>query len=191
MKFIFSLHLQEFEYEVLESHNKYRRIHDAPPLQLCEDLIKISQDWANELAEIDELKHSENGYGECIYCFDISDPNNSNNLSMCVDAWYNDISLGPSNFEQIIWKYTKRLGIATACNSNTCYVVATYWPPVNLNSMSSENLDIQEPVEIAGIMRTHEVMENGINSEAADYPVQKSFWEIIATLFCTSKQNQD
>ena len=44
------LSLTEFEQSGLNAHNKYRSVHDAPPLVLNQDLSKDAQAWAQQCA---------------------------------------------------------------------------------------------------------------------------------------------
>lgn len=55
----------------LEMHNKYRRIHNAPPMQLSPDLNDGAQRWADKLARESKLEHSgttEQGENLALQC---------------------------------------------------------------------------------------------------------------------------
>ena len=41
-----------------DAHNKFRLIHDAPPLKLNSYLSRAAQDFANELARKEKVLHS-------------------------------------------------------------------------------------------------------------------------------------
>lgn len=56
-----------FEQEALDTHNKYRRLHGAPPLQLSRELSESSQKWANHLLSINALQHSNTNNGENLW----------------------------------------------------------------------------------------------------------------------------
>lgn len=56
-----------FEQEALDTHNKYRRLHGAPPLQLSRELSESGQKWANHLLSINALQHSNTNNGENLW----------------------------------------------------------------------------------------------------------------------------
>ena len=52
------LNMQRFMQEALDSHNKYRALHNARPLVLNNEISKIAQGVADNLAKIKKLEHS-------------------------------------------------------------------------------------------------------------------------------------
>lgn len=53
---------KRFINEALEAHNKYRKLHDAPPLELDSNLTEIALEWAENLAENESLEYSNSVY---------------------------------------------------------------------------------------------------------------------------------
>ena len=140
----------QFELEALESHNKYRRKHHAPPLTLNKELSSIAQKYASYLLSINSLIHSQNKYkGENI----------GENLFMCsgqtatgdmaTTDWYDEIKQydfngdyqnGTGHFTQVVWKNTREVGFGVANEGKTYYVVANYYPAGNYIGEFSENV---------------------------------------------------
>jgi hypothetical protein len=46
---------KRFVSEALEAHNRYRKKHNAPPLELDSELNNLARDWAEHLAETNQL----------------------------------------------------------------------------------------------------------------------------------------
>ena len=54
----------KFQKECLDSHNKLRAEHGAPPLKWSANLASDSEKWAKELLKDRKLQHSSGEYGE-------------------------------------------------------------------------------------------------------------------------------
>ena len=66
------LNMKRFMREALESHNKYRALHNAEPLTINPEISKIAQEVADNLAKMKRLEHSHRRYnnrqlGENLY----------------------------------------------------------------------------------------------------------------------------
>lgn len=68
----------ESEQKVLDAHNKYRKIHDAPAMSINSEMSSKAAEWAEHLASTGTFQHArtKNGDGENLYfgCGSISDP---------------------------------------------------------------------------------------------------------------------
>ena len=68
---LFSPAQSEFEQECLEAHNKYRAIHDVPPMTMNAEMNSQAAEWAEQIASLGEMKHAgkekRNGHGENLY----------------------------------------------------------------------------------------------------------------------------
>ncbi|CAL8103222.1 unnamed protein product [Orchesella dallaii] len=127
----------KFIQDVLETHNKLRAKHGAPPLVINADLAKIAQAWANEVAKKGNMEHSTSGFGENVYWNTDKPPG-----TRPPEAWYSEIKdfnfsklegqKGTGHFTQLIWKASKEVGIAMSSGKNGYYVVANYSPPGNI-----------------------------------------------------------
>lgn len=91
-----------------------------------------------------------NSYGENIYC-KYGTGNITVNGHEGVKSWYDEISLynynapgfssATGHFTQVIWRDSKKLGIAKAENSKgQIFVVANYDPPGNYQGQFKENV---------------------------------------------------
>lgn len=57
----------KFKQEFLETHNKYREKHNAPPLTFSNELNSSAQRWADELLSLGRLQHSKTSDGENVF----------------------------------------------------------------------------------------------------------------------------
>ena len=61
----------EFEQESLDAHNKYRKVHNVPPMKLNPDMSANAAKWAEHMASLGTLEHAESeerdGNGENIF----------------------------------------------------------------------------------------------------------------------------
>ena len=65
---LFSFYSGPYEEEGLAAHNKYRRIHDAPPMRLDSSMSQQAAAYAQRLARMGKLQHASSserpGQGE-------------------------------------------------------------------------------------------------------------------------------
>ena len=129
--------------EALQAHNNYRKKHHAEPLKLNKELCKIAQNYANYLANIGRLQHSDNTYhnksmGENIYSCSGKEATGTS----VTNSWYSEIknynysgdySDGTGHFTQVVWKDTKEVGFGKSKGQNgKIFVVANYYPAGNV-----------------------------------------------------------
>lgn len=143
----------KFEEAALEAHNEYRKKHGVAALKLDKKLCSYAQEWADKLAKTDSFEHRTNQeLGENLFC-----SWSSNHKAKCpgdkpVDSWYSEIksynfgseptSLSSGHFTQVVWKTSKKLGIAKARSpkSGKTIVVANYEPAGNWVGQYKENV---------------------------------------------------
>ncbi|XP_002156652.3 Golgi-associated plant pathogenesis-related protein 1 [Hydra vulgaris] len=150
--------LDDFRKSILASHNLYRKKHNAPSLQLSDELNAMAQNWAENIARTGNVQHSppslRNGAGENMYYewSSVSPPSGEN----AVKVWYEEVmywnfmyngdylfplvSNQVSHFTQVIWKSTSKLGCGRAYNGNKVYVVCEYREAGNLVGSFSKNI---------------------------------------------------
>uniref|UniRef100_A0A336LPQ9 CSON000338 protein n=1 Tax=Culicoides sonorensis TaxID=179676 RepID=A0A336LPQ9_CULSO len=140
-----------FEEDALAAHNEYRAKHGVVPLELSRDLCKYASEWANNLAARGVMQHrSNNKYGENIYAKYGSGPISVTG-SEPVKSWYDEIkdynfnspgfAGATGHFTQVVWRESKKLGIAQAKNNKgQIFVVANYDPPGNYQGQFGENV---------------------------------------------------
>ncbi|KAL5345611.1 hypothetical protein ACLOAV_009365 [Pseudogymnoascus australis] len=134
---------------ILETHNFYRKEHNASALAWNRTSAAFAADWA----EACEFKHSGGLTGENLAA-------GYPNATASIDAWgterdeydFNkaDFSHETGHFTQVVWKDTTTVG----CGRRKCdgrggspgwYVVCEYYPPGNVIGAFEEN--VQEQVE--------------------------------------------
>lgn len=144
-------HSATFEEECLETHNKFRKKHHSPPLELNKELNKIAETYAQKLAKSNKFEHSTNTWkgedlGENLYkCsgFPI-------NAMEMVTSWYNEIkdykygnnkAPGTGHFTQVVWKKSQLVGVGWAqSKSGAYYGVCNYYPAGNWKNQYEENV---------------------------------------------------
>ena len=143
----------KFAQEHLEMHNKYRKMHHVPDIELNQELCDIAQKYAEYLAKNSLFEHSHArfkgaGMGENLYMCSGFEPNGGK----AVTSWYNEIKdydfkKGKSanggvvgHFTQVVWKESKYLGVGIGKVGNSYYVVANYFPAGNFNNLELENV---------------------------------------------------
>uniref|UniRef100_A0A1A8FTA8 Golgi-associated plant pathogenesis-related protein 1 n=1 Tax=Nothobranchius korthausae TaxID=1143690 RepID=A0A1A8FTA8_9TELE len=135
---------KQFAEELLQSHNEYRRKHQAPPLKLSSKLSREAARYADSLSSTRILKHSEeSSRGSC-----------GENLAWAsydqsgkdvADRWYDEVkkynfsrpgfSSGTGHFTAMVWKSSKQLGVGKAIASDgSSFVVARYLPAGNITN---------------------------------------------------------
>ncbi|XP_057690257.1 GLI pathogenesis-related 2, like [Corythoichthys intestinalis] len=135
---------KQFAEEVLQSHNEYRKKHQAPALKLSNKLSREAARYAESLASTRILKHSEeSSRGSC-----------GENLAWAsydqsgkdvADRWYDEVkhynfnspgfTSGTGHFTAMVWKNTTTLGVGKAIASDgSSFVVARYFPAGNITN---------------------------------------------------------
>ncbi|XP_018084491.1 GLI pathogenesis-related 2 L homeolog isoform X2 [Xenopus laevis] len=133
-----------FEQEALDVHNRYRRQHGAPPLQLSRELCDSSRKWADYLLSINALQHSNTTNGENLWYKWNSSMRDASG-SEVVDTWYNEIKdynfgrpgfqSNTGHFTQVVWKDSREVGIAKAVDGKGMVIaVAQYSPAGNITN---------------------------------------------------------
>ena len=142
----------EFQKDALNTHNEYRRKHKAPPLQLDSELCNISQKYAEKLARLGRLEHSQNTWngnelGENIFmCY--GRPITGKSMTK---SWYDEIKDynfsrpgfdgDTGHFTQVVWVSSSKVGFGFAKNAKgEYYGVANYYPPGNYDGEFKENV---------------------------------------------------
>ena len=170
---------------ILQEHNKYRAIHGVPDLQLDNKLMQFATQYAESLAKNSNdyyLVPSGNYYegdqklGENLYqcnkksCMD--------NYIQPLEIWYKEKEKynfltnvgeqGTSNFTQMVWKNTKKMGCGVGQKTDSIFkVVCYYLPKGNVAEKYTENvLQIQKKAD--NKIDNNENLENA-NKEYNNY----------------------
>lgn len=145
--------LEEARNRGLKRHNKYRANHGVEDLVLSPEITAVAQNYAQHLASLGDLIHSNGIYGENLH-FSCNMATLENSVELATDEWYNEIKLYDFNnpgfsmetghFTQVVWKGSSKVGfgIATAQKDNMdcIYVVANYDPPGNFENQYTKNV---------------------------------------------------
>lgn len=131
---------------LLNEHNKYRKKHGVPNLQIDNELISAATKYAESLA-----RNRDNNYLQPSGVYQ-GDEKLGENLFQCnnkackmenytqpLDIWYKEISQynfdtnegekGTSNFTQMVWKSTKKMGCGVGQKTENSYKVVCYYLP--------------------------------------------------------------
>lgn len=79
--------IDEYRERVVKEHNQYRKKHCVSSLKLNNEITRSAQSYAEHLAKIDQLEHSDgsNGYGENLYWYSSSKSLNNFQSSLLID----------------------------------------------------------------------------------------------------------
>lgn len=133
----------DFAKAILDSHNSYRALHDAPALSWSQAAYDYAENNAENYDCSGVLTHTHGQYGENLAAGYSSGP-------ASVKAWYDegdtyDYSSADTynHFTQVVWKSTTQLGCAYKdCRSKGwgLYVICEYDPPGNVIGEEKENV---------------------------------------------------
>uniref|UniRef100_A0A8C1JZC8 Im:7150988 n=1 Tax=Cyprinus carpio TaxID=7962 RepID=A0A8C1JZC8_CYPCA len=135
----FGKHNDSFKKEFLETHNQYRKQHQAPELRYSDELCSAAQKWADHLLSIRSLAHSDTENGE-----NVLRRYRLSGLHSLKIAWYSEIKdynfsspgfqYSTGHFTQVVWKSSTELGVGLATDGNTVFVVGQYKPSGNITN---------------------------------------------------------
>ncbi|XP_064162958.1 GLI pathogenesis-related 2 isoform X1 [Anguilla rostrata] len=130
--------LKKFRQSLLEAQNTYRKQHGAEPLKLCPALSKEAQDWAAYLVTIKTLKNSDEEYGQNFWNRWSSNTAPPTGLEVA-EVWYKEsekydfsspgYQSGADFFTQMVWRYSRNVGIGLATNGQGLFIVVAYYDP--------------------------------------------------------------
>ncbi|XP_041644316.1 Golgi-associated plant pathogenesis-related protein 1-like [Cheilinus undulatus] len=133
---------ESFMQEFLETHNTYRKKHNAPAMTYNSEMNATAQKWADSLLARGILEHSQTNDGENIYNM-FSSATIKLTGKEAVDSWYSEIkdynwnspgfSGNTGHFTQVVWKASTELGVGVATDGNKVFVVGQYRPAGNMN----------------------------------------------------------
>ena len=138
--------------EITDYINKYRAIHQAPPLAWDDTITQASQEWSNHLLANSLFQHSGNKlYGENLAYFSGYGTDIMVLLKKSVDAWYNEVksydfnnpgfTTGTGHFTCLVWKSSTSYGIGISVDANShAYIVMNTSPPGNYIGQFKENV---------------------------------------------------
>jgi pathogenesis-related protein 1 len=126
--------------QMTAAHNKERAAADVPPLAWDNKLAQDAAEWAMQLAQMCQLKHSGGSNGENLFWSSVA-PDSTD----IVNAWASEqdyydhetrsCAVGKTcgHYTQIMWKSTKKMGCALAkCKHEKGYIsVCKYEPAGN------------------------------------------------------------
>ncbi|CAF3498031.1 unnamed protein product [Fusarium graminearum] len=126
--------------KAVDLHNEARKAVGNGPLEWDDSLVSGAQEWADHIASLGSLTHSQGKDGENLYMGTSSTP-----FADAIEAFlsekslYNGETISGSNYmsfghyTQCVWKTTTKVGMAVAKGSDgASYVVARYQEPGNM-----------------------------------------------------------
>lgn len=134
---------KQFAQDILDAHNKYRKIHDVGDLSWDDSAYQYAQKNADNYDCSGVLTHTHGPFGENLAAGFSSGPS-------AVKAWYvegesfNYQSPNTYNhFTQVVWKDSTKVGCAYKdCSAENwkLYVVCEYDPPGNVIGQEKQNV---------------------------------------------------
>lgn len=139
------------ERESLEEHNKLRAKHFSPPLSWSVPLARKAEKIAENLAAkdfltLDDLREPQGeSLAQILYT-------GESTAKKAIEKWYSEIQSysfsypkindKTRHFVQIVWKETKKLGLAVAksASGEYAFVVALYDPPISSEGHLRQNI---------------------------------------------------
>ncbi|KAF9771270.1 hypothetical protein IL306_011101 [Fusarium sp. DS 682] len=126
--------------KAIDLHNEARKAVGNDPLSWDDSLASDAQEWADHLASIGSLQHSQVDEGENLYMGTTDRPYSAAvNAFLAERSQYNGEAISGSNYlifghyTQCVWKYTTKVGMAVSKDrSGTSWVVARYQKPGNM-----------------------------------------------------------
>jgi uncharacterized protein YkwD len=126
--------------KAIDLHNEARKAVGNDPLSWDDSLASGAQGWADYLASVGFLQHSQGGDGESLYMGTTDSPYSAAvNAFLAENSQYNGEAISGSNYmrfghyTQCVWKYTTKVGMAVSKDSGgTSWVVARYQKPGNM-----------------------------------------------------------
>ncbi|KAF8967011.1 hypothetical protein BGZ46_000238 [Entomortierella lignicola] len=120
---------------ILDAHNKYRALHQAPPLTWNAKSAAFGDAWIQAC----QFQHSHGKHGENLAA-------GYKDFKSAIAGWYNEVksynynnpgfSGATGHFTQVVWKSTKTVGCAKKYCSNSKWTIyiCEYDPPGNIVS---------------------------------------------------------
>ncbi|KAM0280117.1 hypothetical protein ACHAO9_011382 [Fusarium lateritium] len=126
--------------KALDLHNEARKEVGNEPLEWDDSLVSGAQEWADHIASLGSLTHSQGDDGENLYMGTSSTP-----YADAVEAFLSEKSqysgeaisgsnyMGFGHYTQCVWKSTTKVAMAVSKGSDgASYVVARYQKPGNM-----------------------------------------------------------
>lgn len=139
--------------EILGYVNKYRALHQAPPMVYDPDIASVAQTWSNYLLSNNKFQHSGNStFGENLAWFRGYGDDPLALIKLSIDMWYDEVkyydfknpgfSDKTGHFTALVWKASKSFGFGFSINSitNTAVIVMNISPPGNYSGEYENNV---------------------------------------------------
>lgn len=132
---------------ILDAHDARRAEHCASPLAWSDELARVAQSWADELARRDcAFEHNDTSYGENL----AAGTAGAFSPEEVVDMWHREhaqyrfragrFGMDTGHFTQLVWRATERVGCGTSTCNGLDVWVCNYDPPGNVEGLFRENV---------------------------------------------------
>ncbi|KAI3378231.1 hypothetical protein SNEBB_009128 [Seison nebaliae] len=143
-----------FMTEAIKTHNEYRKKHGIDKLEHNNELDRLADGFAKEIAKSGQIYHGRTRYkngqvGENIAMY-FSPAGTELTGRLATDMWYRegakhdyneDHQNGTGHFTQVIWKSTREVGFGRAkADDGRWFFVAFYYPPGNILNRYRDNV---------------------------------------------------
>lgn len=143
-----NIFLDSFSKDVLDSHNKFRAMHQVPSVKWSRGLAKDAEAWAQKLARENCLRNGDTDDGENLYAISGKPDLKGGEV---IEKWYDGVrnykfhrpgfQSDAGHFTQIVWKNTSEIGVGKAKTPDgKVFVVARYKPAGNVVNRFEQNV---------------------------------------------------
>ena len=154
-----------FEQSIVQMHDEERARVGSPPIEWDASLARDAAQWAEHLADIDDLVHwgeenDDNGQGENLWL----GTKGAFGLRQMIGGWsgekrdlarmssWEDDYEKVGHYTQMVWAGTRKVGCAVRANRSDEVLVCRYWPAGNVIGEQPYGEDARvRPQEIASI----------------------------------------
>ncbi len=145
-----------FQAEILTAHNNERRSLGIPDLVWSADLAEDAQDWADELAESNTMKHSsQRKHGENLFFNGAGRRTPAQMVQGWLDekAYFKPGAAMPNvsttgnwmhvgHYTAVVWSGTTQIGCAVGRSKSSDFLVCRYNPPGNVQGFAAYDVAI-------------------------------------------------
>ncbi|EDS26995.1 catrin [Culex quinquefasciatus] len=147
---------KDFIFECMCWHNEYRMRHGAPALSISAELCEMANQWANHLANTNELYYQiGSNYGQNIFCCPANSLLTDLSGQEVATYWYSTnrrydyfkephllhTNVNTGHFSQMVWRASRYFGVSKSISkTGKLFVVSYYYPAGNVMGEFRQNV---------------------------------------------------